>query len=393
MEFALTEEQQQLKDSLRRYLDREYSFESRRQQIKSQVTCAPAHWQAFAEFGLLGLGIDEAHGGTGTQTNIGGTGVAAEDTMIVMLAFGRALVVEPYLATVVLCGSLLQQYASDASEAKCAQKLSAIAAGETRMSLAVHERAGRYQYAYVATTATREGDSYIINGQKSVVIHGDVADAWIVSARTSGATGDSRGISLFLIDKATPNVTVRGYATNDGLSAADLSFNQVRLPLNARIGVEGGAYPAIEQAIGFGISAICAEAVGAMEALCEVTLEYLKNRKQFGVAIGSFQALQHRMVDMFIATEQARSISMLAALKVGAADVDSDERRRVLAAAKSLVGQSARYVGQQAVQLHGGMGVTEELSVSHYFKRLTAIDMTFGDAHYQRAQLGDLLAA
>lgn len=386
MEFSLAEEQQQLQDSLRRYLEKSYTFDLRRAQLKLVDKTSSTHWQAFAEFGLLGIGIPDDCGGLGDTTNMSGEGAASEDTMVVMSSFGRALVVEPYLATVVLCGNVLAQTKSNSLSAAA---LTAIAEGSKKMALATYERQGRYQLSYVATTAKQEGDAYVLNGTKSVVIHGDVADSFIISARVAGSVGDAEGVALFLVDKNAQGLNVRSYATNDGMSAADLSFNQLRLTATAKISDDG--YPILERAIGFGIAALCAEAVGAMEALNEQTLEYLKNRKQFGVAIGTFQALQHRMVDMFIATEQARSITILAALKVGSADVG--ERRKVVAAAKALVGQSARYVGQQAVQLHGGMGVVDELAISHYFKRLTAIDMTFGDSSYQRGQLGELLAA
>jgi alkylation response protein AidB-like acyl-CoA dehydrogenase len=391
MEFALTPEQQQLKDGLRRYLDKAYSFEARRQQLKADEQFSALHWKAFAELGLLGIGVPEDFGGTGVVNNIGGTGSAAEDTMVVMECFGRSLVVEPYVPTVVLCGNVLRERGS---RAQCEQLLTEMIAGNKIMALAAHERAGRYKTSYVATTARKDGDVYVLNGAKSAVLYGGTADTLIVSARTAGGVGEKNGISLFLIDRKvahTAGLGVRSYATHDGLRAAELTLNDVRVSADALIGAPDTAFGTIESAIGYGIAALCAEAVGAMEALCEQTLEHLKNRKQFGVPIGTFQALQHRMVDMFIATEQARSITMLAALKVGA--TDSNERKRVLAAAKSLVGQSARLVGQQAVQLHGGMGVTEELPISHYFKRLTAIDMTFGDADYHRAQLGDLLAA
>lgn len=342
----------------------------------------------ICEFGILGLGIPEQCGGLGIDGNVGGTGSFAEDTMIVMSSFGRALVVEPYVSTVVVCGSVLREYVG---QTVAADLLAKIAAGEARMALAAYERAGRYQLSYAQTQAKREGDTYIISGNKSVVIHADVADTFIVSARTSGSASDEAGISLFVVDKNTAGVQVRVYATYDGLSAADLTFDSVRVHADSRIGDEGAGFATLEKAIGYGIAALSAEALGAMEALCEQTLEYLKSRKQFGVAIGSFQALQHRMVDMYIATEQARSMVMLAAFKVSSDDIH--ERRRVIAATKSLIGQSARYVGQQAVQLHGGMGVTDELAISHYYKRLTAIDMIYGDAHYQRGVLGDLLAA
>lgn len=381
MDFSLTEEQQGLKDSLRRYLDKTYHFDARRQQLKSAVRFSATHWAAFAEFGLLGIGIPEEFGGMGSM------GRGAEGIWVVSESFGRALVLEPYLATVVLCGSVLREAGSQAQRETL---LGEVVAGSKVMALAVHERAGRYQLSHVATSARRDGNSFVLNGGKFAVLHGDAADTLIISARTSGEVGDEDGISLFLVGKNAAGLTIRGYVTHDGLRSAEIALKDVRVPVDALVGTEGAAYRPIECAIDHGIVALCAEAVGAMEALCEQTLEYLKARKQFGVPIGSFQALQHRMVDMFTKTEQARSITMLAAIKVDADD--ADERRRVLAAAKSLVGQSARSIGQEAVQLHGGMGVTDELPISHYFKRLTAIDLTFGDAGYHRSALGDLLA-
>jgi alkylation response protein AidB-like acyl-CoA dehydrogenase len=390
MEFDLNPEQQQFKDNLRRYLDKSYSFDARRRQLKSGEAFSVAHWKSFAEFGLLGLGLPESAGGTGSTCNIGGEGSAAEDTMLVMECIGRALVREPYLATVVLCGTALRQVAHG-GDSLADRLLASMISGEKTLALAAHERAGRYQFSHVATTARRDGESYLLNGAKSVVLSGDAAGIFLLSARTGGMVSDEEGISLFAIDSNNGGLTVRGYPTNDGLGAADITLKDVRVSADARIGGEGAAFPIIECAIDSGIAALCAEAVGAMEAIGEQTLEYLKNRKQFGVPIGTFQSLQHRMVDMFIATEQARSMAILAALKVNAPD--RDERRRVIAAAKSLVGQSARYVGQQAVQLHGGMGVVDELPISHYFKRLTAIDLTLGDAHYHRTKLGELITA
>ena len=382
MEFSLSEEQQQLKDSLRRYLDKTYTFESRRQQLKVGAPARDNHWQAFAEFGLLGIGMPEQFGGLGATDN------STEDTMVVMECVGRSLVVEPYLSTVVLCGGLLRDHGS-AEQRK--QHLPEMVAGNKTMALAVHERAGRYQFRHVAATARRDGDAYVLNGGKSVTLHGATADTLIVSARSRGATGDEDGISLFLVGNNAAGLSTRNYPTFDGHQAAQIELNNVRVSIDALVGSENNGFPAIELAIGHGIAALCAEAVGAMDALIEQTLEYLKTRKQFGVAIGTFQALQHRMVDMFIAAEQARSMTLLVTLNVNAQNIH--ERRRVIAAAKSLVGQSARLVGQQAVQLHGGMGVTDELPISHYFKRLTAIDLTFGDAHYHRGRLGEMLAA
>jgi alkylation response protein AidB-like acyl-CoA dehydrogenase len=266
--------------------------------------------------------------------------------------------------------------------------LAAIVGGGARAAFAVHERAGRYDSAHVATTATTKDGKYFLNGSKAVVLHGDVAEHFVVAARTRGTTSDRDGISLFVVPADAHGLSVRGYPMHDGFRAADIAFNNVAVPLDTQIGPLHGGHPIIEGALAHGIAALCAEAVGIMDALVAQTVDYLKTRKQFGVAIGSFQVLQHRAVDMFIATEQARSMMILAALKVGGAD--DHERQRVIAASKSLVGQSARFVGQQAVQLHGGMGVTDELAVSHYFKRLTAIDICFGDLHHHRARLGGL---
>jgi alkylation response protein AidB-like acyl-CoA dehydrogenase len=375
MEFSLSEEQQQLKDALRRYLDKNYTFEARRQRLKTDRK----HWSAFADFGLLGIGVDEQFGGLGL------TASASEDIMVVMECFGRAMVVEPFVSSGVMGSGILRDAGS---AAQCAQLLPDMVTGTKTMALAAHERAGRYQVSHVATTARRVGERYLLNGRKSLTLHADTADTIIVSARTSGEVGDEAGSSLFLVDKSAAGLSTRSYPTFDGQGAAELDFCNVSVSGSALLGHEGAAFEVIERAVARGIAALCAEAVGAMDALIEQTREYIQNRKQFGVAIGSFQALQHRMVDMFIATEQARSITLLATLKLNAGD--ANERRRVTAAAKSLVGQSARFVGQQAVQLHGGMGVTDELPISHYFKRLTAIDLTFGDAHYHRARLAAL---
>jgi alkylation response protein AidB-like acyl-CoA dehydrogenase len=331
---------------------------------------------------LLGIGMPEEFGGLGATEN------AAEDMMVVMESFGRSLVVEPYLSTVVLCGSLVRDLGSPS---QCAALLPEMVAGGKTLALAAFERAGRYQLSHVATTARLEGDDYVLNGVKSVALNADSADTLIVAARTRGSVGSDDGISLFLLRHDAAGLTRRAYPTFDGSRAAQIVLNNARVSAEALLGPEHNAYATLEHAIDRGIAALCAEAVGAMDALVAQTLEYLKTRKQFGVAIGTFQALQHRMVDMFIAAEQARSITMLATLKVNARE--ARERRRAIAAAKSLVGQSARFVGQQAVQLHGGMGVTDELPISHYFKRLAAIDMTFGDAHYHRGRLGEMMAA
>ena len=382
MDFSLTDEQQQLKDSLCRYLDKNYSFEARRQQLKTTDKYCATHWRAFADMGLLGIGVPEEFGGMGAMGN------GAECLSVIMECFGRALVVEPYLATVVLCASVLREAASQTQKESI---LAEIVAGNTVLALAVQERSARYRLSHVTTSAQRDGDGYLLSGAKMAVLHGDAADTLIVSARSSGQPGDQDGISLFLVDKNAAGLTIRGYRTHDGMRAAEVTFKDVRVAQSALVGPVGAGYAALARSIEYARVALCAEAVGAMTALSEQTLEYLKTRKQFGVAIGSFQVLKHRMVDVFNTSEQARSITMLAAIKADAAD--AGERRRSIAAAKSLVGQAARSIGQEAVQMHGGMGVTDELACGHYFKRLTAIDLTLGDADYCRAELGDLLAA
>jgi pimeloyl-CoA dehydrogenase small subunit len=377
MDFSYSEIQQALQDSLRRFLAKEYDFEKRKHISRSAAGYSPEHWRSLAEMGVLGLGIPEAHGG------MGGSPV---DTMLVMEAFGRAMVLEPYLATVVLSAGLVRDVGSEAQQAAL---LPGIAMGERLMAFAHYEQGSRYALENVATTAKREGGGYVLHGAKSVVLSGPQAGAFIVSARTAGGPRDRTGVSLFVVERGAPGLEVQGYVTQDGGRAAEVKLANVRVGAEALLGQEGAALPAIERAVDLGIAALCAEAVGAMDALVETTREYLKTRKQFGVPIGKFQALQHRMADMLIATEQARSMAIVAAVKVQSGD--AAERRRMVSSAKALVGQSARYVGQQAVQLHGGMGVTDELAAAHLFKRLTVINTTFGDADHHLAQVSDSL--
>lgn len=373
MNFDYTEEQLALQDTLRRFYARDYSFEHRRAMAKSAEGHDPAAWATFAEFGLLALPFPEDDGG------LGGNGV---DVMLVMEMLGRGLALEPYLATVVLCGGLLR----DAGGAAQREALiPAIAGGELKLALAHYEPGNRYALDRVATRATTDGEGWTLSGDKAVVLGAPSADKLIVSA----CEGD--GLSLFLVDATAPGLSMRGYATQDGNRAADVRLDSVKVEVGARIGSSGAALPLLERAIDRANAALCAEAVGIMGALNEVTLDYLKTRKQFGVPIGKFQALQHRMADMVIATEQARSMATLAAVH---SDLeDAAERGRAVAAAKAYVLQSARFVGQQAVQLHGGMGVTDELNVGHYFKRLTMIGLTLGDADYHLGKFGDTLLA
>ena len=379
MDFAYTDEQRQLQETLLRYVAKEYGFAERRQLARSEQGYSRRHWQALADLGIFALTIPEADGG------LGGTAI---DTMIVMEAIGRGLVLEPYLATAVVCGGLV---ADAGSEAQRAALLPAIAGGELVLALAHHEAGARYDLNHVATTARADGAGYVIDGAKAVVLAGSQADRLLVSARTAGDTRAETGISLFIVDRAAAGVAIRGYPTQDGARAAEVALTGVRVGPDALIGPAGGALPVIERAIDRGIAALCGEAVGVMTALNEATLEYLKTREQFGGPIGRFQALQHRMVDMVIATEQARSMAIMAG--VGVQSADRALRRRAVSMAKAMIGQSGRFVGQQAVQLHGGMGVTDELIVSHWFKRLAAINSTYGDADHHLGLVSDSLLA
>ncbi|MDX1799943.1 MAG: acyl-CoA dehydrogenase [Marinobacter sp.] len=379
MNFNLTEEQQMLQDSLRRFLANEYSFDKRTAIIGEGKGLDRTIWNNFAEMGLLGFTFPEEHDGLGGN---------AIDTMLVMDSFGRALVVEPYLATVVLAGGLIREAGSDAQKSDI---LPAITAGERLLAFAHTEAGARYELNYVNTRAESASGGYVLNGEKTAVIHGGQADQLIVSARTGGQTADADGLSLFLVAADAPGVQVQDFATHDGHRTATVTLTDVQVEADALIGEAGQASTLIEKVTDLGIAALCAEAVGAMEALNETTLEYLKTRKQFGVPIGKFQVLQHRMADMFIAAEQAKSMAILAASE---ADSDNrEQRRQALSMAKTLVGQSARYVGEQAVQLHGGMGVTDEMFASHLFKRLVLINLLLGDADYHLAQVSDGLLA
>ena len=377
MDFDLTEEQRLLKDSVDRLIADQYAFEQRKKYMAESSGWSQSIWNQYAELGLLGLPFEEKHGGFG-----GG----AVETMIVMEAFGRGLVLEPYFATVVLGGGLLRRAGSDALRTALVPH---IVAGKLKLAFAHIERHSRYDLADVSTTAREDGDGYVLDGTKSVVLHGDCADKLLVTARTSGDRRDRSGVGLFLVDADGAGVARRGYPTQDGLRAAEVTLSNVRIPGDAVLSTD--ALPAIEHVVDEAIAALCAEAVGCMQAMHETTLEYLKTRQQFGRPIGSFQVLQHRSVDMLVALEQARSMAMFAAVMAG--EEDAAERRRAIAAAKVQIGRSGRHVGQEAIQLHGGIGMTMEYKVGHHFKRMTMIDKLFGDAdaHLETlAQLGGL---
>ena len=373
MDFELSDEQRLLKDSVERLTTQRYDFEARKKYMKETDGWSRALWKQYVDLGLTALPFAEEHGG------IGGGPV---ETMIVMEAFGRALALEPYLASVILGGSFLRL---GAGEAVSNEVLPKVAAGETLLAFAHAERQARYDLADVAATAKKDGAAYVLNGEKSLSIHGDVADKIVVSARVSGDQRSKNGIGLFLIDAKAEGVSRRGYPTMDGLRAAEVSLANVKVGADAVIGEPGNAFSLIEQVGDIAIAALAAEAVGAMSAMHEITVDFLKQRKQFGVPIGNFQVLQHRAGDMLIALEQARSMAMLATMM--AEEQSAAERRKSITAAKVQIGRSAKFIGQQAIQLHGGIGMTMEYKVGHYFKRVTMIDTMFGDADYHLAAL------
>jgi pimeloyl-CoA dehydrogenase small subunit len=311
--------------------------------------------------------------------------------MTIMEAFGRSLALEPYLATVILGGGLLQH---GGSEEQKAAYLPQVAAGDLRLALAHTERQSRYDLFDVGTTARRDGGSFILDGQKSVVLHGDSADKILVTARAAGSRRDRDGIGLFLVDAKAPGLSRRGYPTQDGQRAAEVTLEGVRIDAENVIGNPEGALPVIERVTDVAIAALAAEAIGAMDEMLKLTVDYLKTRRQFNTTIGSFQVLQHRSSEMFIAVEQGRSMAMFAAMM--AQDQNVEERRKAISAAKVQIGRSGRFVGQQAVQLHGGVGMTMEYKVGHLFKRVTMIDTLFGDADHHLSKLaeaGGLMAA
>ncbi len=374
MKFDYSEEQRLVADSVRRFVAQDYAFEARRKILASGAGWSEGAWAKLAEIGLLGLPFDSDYGGFGGR---------AVDLMSVMEAFGDALVVEPYLATV-LGGRFV---ARGAAETRKREILPAIAEGRLRMAFAHGEEDARYDLARVATRAKKVSGGYVIDGRKRAVLQAPCANLLVVSARMSGADAERAGISLFLVDAAA--VAMTPYAMLDGTRGADVDLKGVQVAADALIGPEGGAIDLIEEVTDFALALLCAEAVGAMNDANEATLEYLKTRRQFGVPIGSFQALQHRMVDMVIECEQARSMASLACARVDA-DIDAAERTRLVSAAKIKIADAARRISQEAVQLHGGMGMSDELKVSHTFRRLTAIARELGDAdhHLERFARG-----
>jgi len=379
MNFDASEEQRLFAASIARFVERDYTFEMRRRIVASPDGFSRDVWRTMAAMGMLGLPLPAAHGGSG-----GG----ARDAMSLMEAIGAALIVEPWLATVALAAQLI---ARGGGAEQRQRMLPAVVEGRLKLAFAYAEPAARYTLAIVATRAHRDGDGYMISGVKQAVPHAAAADALVVSVRTSGGDGDADGISLLLVPRDAPGMTLRPLRMLDGTRAADIVFDAVRVRADALVGVPDHALPLIEEVIDFATALLCAEAVGAIKSANDATLDYLKTRKQFGVPIGSFQALQHRMVDLVIECEQAVSMASLAC---SAVDTERDPlaRSRTVSAAKLRIADACRRVSQESVQLHGGMGMSDELKVSHTFRRLTAIAQQFGDAdhHLERfAALSD----
>jgi len=368
MDFNFKEEQLQLADALKRWIARDYTFDARRAIVGSPTGTSDAAWGTLAELGLTALPLPEAHGGFDGD---------AVDMFVVMQELGRGLVVEPYFATMLGAEFLRRGGAHGAL-------LDRVAGGDLKLACALGERQSRHDLRDVATRAVQEDGGWRLNGEKKVVLHGAQAGVLIVSARTAGAQRDAGGITLFAVPSHAPGVVSRDVRMLDGQRAADVLLRDVRVGSDAVIGTAGAGWDILEAAADYGAGLLCAEALGAMDALFAATLEYLKTRQQFGVPIGKFQALQHRMADMYVHLEQARSMALLAAVRL--AEDNAAERRRAVAAAKYRVGQAARFVGQQAIQLHGGMGVTDELPASHYFKRLSTIELTLGDCDHHLAR-------
>ena len=405
MDFSFTGEQTQLRDALRRYLSQEYTFDARRKIIHGAGTSDTA-WAGMAELGLMGVPVPEPYGG------FSGTGV---DMLVVMEELGRGIVVEPYFATAVLGAAFIKHGGSDAHKAAL---LSKVADGSLKLACALTEKQSRHELHNIILAGVASGNEarrsaapgndarrsaapgndarrsaapdngFSLNGVKTVVLHGAQAGMLIVSARTAGAARDKSGITVFIVDATAAGVSIKDCRTIDGMRAADISFTNVAVGKDAVLGKVGEGYALIERAAQVGIAALCAEAVGCMEAINAQTIEYLKTRKQFGVPIGKFQVLQHRAAEMFMEVEQARSLAYLAAVKVDSAD--ASERARAIHAAKVRAGRAIKFVGQAAIQMHGGMGMTDELPVSHYFKRATMIDFALGDVDHHLAAFAAL---
>ena len=368
MDLSLSVEHSILRDSVERFVRESYPSNKRRNFVDESKGFLQENWQNFSKLGWLGLNLPE---------EFGGSGGSAVDTMVVAEALGPGLILEPFLETVVIGSKLIQV---GYNEKQKSEFLSNLVRGRLILTFAFAEPQSRYSLSDVQLSAKPNGDQFVLNGKKAVVRHASSADKIIVSARTAGDRRDKRGITLFLVERNSPGLSRRDYRLQDDIPASELIFDNVCLRRTAMIGDLDCALPMIELVVDHGIAMVCAEAVGIMSALYTATLQYVKTREQFGQPIGKFQVIKHRMVDMLMACEEARSMAYMATLKLD--ESDPNVRKRAASAAKVSIGKAARFVGQQSIQLHGGMGMTDELDVGHYFKRLTMIDILFGDVDF-----------
>ncbi len=375
MDFTFNEEQSLIQDQVDQFVQKEYDWETRQSLSNSELGFGEDNWKKFAELGWLGISVSE---------DSGGFGGSAIESMLIMEAFGKGLVVEPFLETVIMAGGLIDDHGSDQQKSSF---LEPAIAGEMHLALAYAEPQSRFNLSDVVTEAKADGDNFIINGYKSVVMNGPSADQIIVSARTSGTQLDENGISLFIIDANASGLDKTNYKTVDGRRASDLTLENVSVSKENLIGDQDKGFEILDSAIDKAILAISAEAVGAMEVLYKTTVEYTKTREQFGTAIGKFQVLQHRMVDMFMEYEQCKSLLYMATMKH---EEKAEDAKKAISGLKYQVGKAGKFIGQQAVQLHGGMGVTDELNVGHYFKRLTTVGTIFGNTDYHLKKYSSL---
>jgi len=379
MDLSLSDEQKQLQDAAERFVRDKYPFENRRKIAATEHGWLSENWTQMADLGWLGMAFKEEDGGFG-----GGP----IETMIVMEQFGKGLVLEPFLPTVILGGGMIAACGSRAQKEKL---LMPMIEGKKQFAFAWLERQSRYNLADVSLKATKEGGGYSLTGHKGVVYNAASADAILVLARTAGSGREERGLTLLIVDAKAKGLSRRDYPTQDAMRASELTFDKVSVGAGSVLGPVDGAFAVVEDAVDRAVVALCAEATGCMDAINAATLEYIKTRKQFGQPIGKFQVLQHRMVDCFTNAQEARSMTLMATLKIG--DKDPIVRRKAASGAKVQIGKSGKFCGQSAVQMHGGMGVTDELVVSHYFKRLTMIDLMFGNQQHHLTRYSNLAVA
>ena len=367
MDFTFNEEQTLIQDQVDQFIQKEYDWETRQSLSNSELGFGDNNWQKFAELGWLGISTSEDNGGFGGS---------AIESMLIMEAFGKGLVVEPFLETIIMSGGLIDEHGSDQQKSSI---LEPAIAGQLHLALAYAEPQSRFNLSDVVTEAKSDGDNFILNGYKSVVMNGPSANKIIISARTSGKQLEENGITLFIVDGDSEGLNKTNYKTVDGRRASDLTIENVSVSKDDIVGQIDEGFDILDSSIDRAILAISAEAVGAMEVLYKTTVEYTKTREQFGTSIGKFQVLQHRMVDMFMEYEQCKSLLYMATMKHEEGSADA---KKAISGLKYQVGKAGRFIGQQAVQLHGGMGVTDELNVGHYFKRLTTVGTIFGNSDY-----------